>query len=193
MTTNPETTKAARATSAQEWKAVRREGELIELPSGRMARLRPVALMELFKLGRIPNSLMKIVAQLTHSESVEPMVGSIEKSIQSIEEFSKLLDLLTCSCFVEPRVTEDDPGDDEIHVDDVTFEEKSFVLEYSQTPARAVRNFRLQQTLIAGVVSDSEKLQAAPKPDNGDSRPLGSLPIRRGGEPLRDMDLEQTA
>lgn len=147
--------------------------------------------MELFKLGKIPDSLMKIVAQLTHSEAVEPMVGSVEKSMESIGEFSKLLDLLTVSCFVEPRVTEGEPGDDEIHVDDVTFEEKSFVLEYSQTPARAVRNFRLQQQIIDGVTQSQQGLRPAPQHSNGGNRPLGEMASGQRSELLRDVDSEQ--
>ncbi len=145
-------------TEAREWRALRENGYKAELPSGHVARLRPVSLAEMVKNGRIPNALTSIAAEAISN------VGagiSTETIINLTNDVTDFLHLVTVASFVEPRVViletpEDTPPEGAISIWDVSLEDQAFVLQLTGAPTRALESFRKKQ---AGNVGSEPPVQ----------------------------------
>jgi hypothetical protein len=193
MTTDTMQTKLSRVSSAEQWRALHDEGEEVDFPSGLVARIRPAALTQLFLSGKIPDSLLRAVARLTHQEGLESAVGpDLDIVRANITEVAELLEILSLECFLEPRCVRSNPGKGEITVKHLSFEDQEFLLRYSQAPARTVRTFRLEQTLINQSVPSFEGFRDAAKSDFERFRSLGSVPTGQRSELLGELAREQT-
>jgi len=145
-------------TSAGEWRALRENGYKAELPSGHVARLRPVSLAEMVKNGRIPDTLTKIAAEAISN------IGagiSTETIITLTNDVTDFLHLVTVASFVEPRVVilknpDETPPDGTISIWDVSLEDQAFVLQLTGAPTRALESFRKKQ---AGNVGSEPPVQ----------------------------------
>ncbi len=113
-------------TSAAEWKA----GEIVQLPSGKVAKLRrPDALSLLLRDGRLPDALGPLIFG---GKNDGTGVGSIELTPESLTALVPILDQLAVACFVEPRVIEKSagPGDDGLLPSDIAFNDKLFLFQW---------------------------------------------------------------
>jgi hypothetical protein len=166
------------ATSAAAWSAPRREGMLIELPSGNVARLRrALDLVFLLKTGQIPNPLANVVNNMIRKQSAEfPMKDMDEKALQQMLE---LVEQTCVQCFLEPKVAipprveikhEDgtvnkiadpawDPPEDTISIDDLDMKDKFFVFGFVQGGSADLKTFREQSTPSVDTVQDGEGVQ----------------------------------
>jgi hypothetical protein len=183
------TTEQKQVTSAAAWSAPRREGMIVELPSGNVARLRrSIDLMYLLKTGQIPNPLAGIVQNMIKQQNAAfPMKDMDEKALQ------QMLDLVenTCvQCFVEPRVEiperidseiEEDgkmvpvkianpawePSEGAISIDDLNAKDKFFVFGFVQGGTTDLRPFRDQPEQAVDAAQDGDGVQPEAEPTAG--------------------------
>lgn len=127
-------------TSAKEWRALRQEGVLIELPSGMTARLRPVSLIDLWAAGQIPDGLTTLVSELLTKGQVTEMVEAGQKSLDALV---KLYTIVAKSAFLTPAVVDKARDNaEEIEIGDLTTEDREFVLRFANSPSAELRSFR---------------------------------------------------
>lgn len=138
------TPKILQATSGKEWRKMREQGVLVDLPSGFVARLRPIGLMALFSTGKIPDNLTPLVAELVTAERVDSR-NAIQKATESMMAITQLYDLVCKECFLEPKVVDNPKSDDEISLADIPDEDKQYVLAVANAPSIALRSFRDEQ------------------------------------------------
>jgi hypothetical protein len=93
-------------TPASEWQVTTYEGELVELPSGRVVRLRKTyGLIEMMRTGAIPNPLRGHVDKMLSNSTG----GAVNLSSDDLDQEStvQLVDMMTSQMpeiFIEPRV-----------------------------------------------------------------------------------------
>ncbi len=129
-------------TSGRLWRQPREEGVAITLPSGHVARLRPVALDVMIAHGELPDLLTPLAAKTLWTEIEAKEIGdTAELATGTIELFN----LVCRAAFVSPRVVDDPQADDEIGLADIAFEDKSAVFQLCIQGARALELFRERQ------------------------------------------------
>lgn len=132
-----------KVTSAKEWRRLREEGAIVQLPTGVSARLRPVSLSELARKGRIPNTLLSVVSE-TITRVDGPQKGNARSNLEKIEATDELNKIIIESVFLDPKIVDDPKEDNEISYYDVSEIDKEFVLTWAQAPSREVRGFRYE-------------------------------------------------
>lgn len=118
-------------TTAAQWKS----GEIVQLPSGKVAKLRrPDALSLLLHNGRLPDALGPLIFG---GKNEEAGVAEIELTPESLTALVPILDQLAVACFVEPRVVEParseksaGPGDEVLVPSDIAFNDKLFLFQW---------------------------------------------------------------
>lgn len=144
-------------TTAAVWKLARKEGEIITLPSGNVARLRPVSLDILITSGTMPDMLTPVAAKTLWSDE-----GTDYNDIAALPEMAKgfadLVNFVVPAAFIEPVVVEKDkkPGTDQISIEDVEFGDKVAVFNLATSGAATLRKFREQQARNVEDVPDNE-------------------------------------
>lgn len=152
-------------TSAEEWSELYTKGVVVQLPSGMVARLRPIGVESLVRSGRIPDDLSPLAAmtiwrgQPTDDQIMRFGKGSID-----------LINIIAEAAFMEPRVVIDgesrEVGPGELSIDHVDLADKTFILSFVSAPAAALRSFRRKQegdvaTIHAGEDPESEAVRAS--------------------------------
>lgn len=141
-------------TSAAAWRKPREEGFLITLPSGNVARLRPVALDVLITSGKLPDMLTPIAAKTLWVEEDVTAVGEIPELAKG---FAELVNFVLPAAFLEPVVIADgEPGAGEIHIEDIDFSDKVAVFNLVTSGAASLGKFREQQTRSLDTVPDGK-------------------------------------
>lgn len=159
--------KDLKLTPAKQWRKLREEGELYELPfSGHVARLRSVALDTMLLKGEIPNQLKAVTAEILWAASDDVQSQDIEQLVETAQAGMELLEWVCKACFVEPKVV-DGPetalADDEISIEDIELGDKNAVLHFALAPTSALRRFREEQGGALGPVPDGENGEPATK------------------------------
>ncbi|KAB2853140.1 MAG: hypothetical protein F9K46_18605 [Anaerolineae bacterium] len=117
---------SANITTAAQWKS----GEMVQLPSGKVAKLRrPDALSLLLHDGRLPDALGPLIFG---GKNERAGVAEIEFTPESLTALVPILDQLAVACFVEPRVNEKSVGqrDDVLVPSDIAFNDKLFLFQW---------------------------------------------------------------
>ena len=127
-------------TSGTEWRKMREQGEVVELPSGNTARLRPVALSELIHLGRIPNQLFEFSYALMSGEF--EATDSPEQRLEQLRQYSQLSEIICKAAFLEPKIVDEPEADSEITFFDLDENDASFVVAWARSPQLTLENFR---------------------------------------------------
>lgn len=138
------------------WRRARIEGYVVPLPSGRIAKLRPVALDQLLKAGKIPDMLTPITAR---SIWLETESSQIADEAELSKKFIELIDFIVPLAMLEPKVVEDPKKDDEISIDDIDFMDKLGIFNLATQPSEMLRNFRDQQNRRMVPALDGEDLR----------------------------------
>jgi len=123
-------------TSGKEWRQRRVEGWLETLPSGNVARLRTVSLLDFVNRGEIPDPLSAAVAE---------MLGGKSKDIGDFENFKQFAGLAAFVCrqaFVLPRIVDDPKADDEVSILDIDFADQRYVFNIVQKEILMLAPFR---------------------------------------------------
>lgn len=145
------------SSSALEWRKAREIGELVPLPSGLSARLRPADLMKMVKLGRIPDLLSPIAAKMVWSEQEPEEIG---QTLDMAMEYYDLINIVLPAIFVYPKIVTDDGAelaDDEIILADVGPDDRVIAFNLAISGVSAMRNFRERQAEFMATVSDIDQ------------------------------------
>lgn len=161
-------------TSGRAWRKPREVGEIVTLPSGNVARLRPVAVDALLAAGRIPDLLSGIAAKTLWAETD---TASIAEQAEQAKGFADLINLIVPLAMLEPRVVAEPTGDGEIALDDVEFSDKIAVFQLSTGGSTVLKSFREQQARVVATVPDGEDVQPATEPPGGGERPVDGATV----------------
>lgn len=156
-------------TPGSAWRKPREQGEIVTLPSGNVARLRPVAVDALLAAGRIPDLLSGIAAKALWTETG---TASIAEQAEQAKGFADLINLIVPLAMLEPRVVDAPEGDGEISLDDVEFSDKIAIFQLATGGSTLLRTFRRDQEKRLAVVPDGEDVQPATEPLGGGERPV---------------------
>lgn len=141
-------------TSAATWRVARRDGYIITLPSGNVAKLRPVALDVLITSGKMPDILTPLAAKMLW---VEEEIADIAKVPEMARGFADLVNFVLPAAFMEPVVVIDrEPKEGEIHIADIDFEDKVAIFNLVTSGATVMTKFREQQARNVESVPDGE-------------------------------------
>jgi hypothetical protein len=136
------TEKVTSVTSATQW----RSAQLVEFPSGNVAKLRKVSITAMLAFGHIPNTLLGVARQFT-TKGVD-----VDEAVQDPErfgEFVKFTHFVALQAFVEPKVNLDPDAkldDDEISILDLDDTDLLFVLHWTQGAIEKLKPFRQEPT-----------------------------------------------
>jgi hypothetical protein len=127
-------------TSVDEWRARNRPQE-VELPSGCVALLQKVNLLDLVVQGSIPTTLLVEAAEIAQDRN-----GSLSmlQSPERVKELSGLLNPLVKAAFVEPKVG-DESTTDQLSVDEIDTADKLAILKWCNEGVDALLPFRGEQ------------------------------------------------
>lgn len=146
-------------TSGRAWRKPREEGFIINLPSGNVAKLRPVALDRLVLTGRIPDLLSPVAAEALWVQTNE---AEMKGQGELLKRYTELVNLIVPFALMEPRIVESPTGDDEITLDDLDFTDKVAIFQVATQPATVLKRFREQQAGSLVAVHDSQDDGATP-------------------------------
>lgn len=159
-------------TSGASWRKDREEGELIELPSGNLARLRAVSPLALVASGNIPDMLTPLVAQVLSQgvdatqETIDRVIAGIEsentgapdvaEAFAGLKRMTSAFDAICAAVFVSPRIVEQPTADDEISADDLDLADKLHAVHIATQPLEVLRRFRYEPDADVAAVHDGE-------------------------------------
>lgn len=150
-----EKTPELQATPASDWKKDA-EGTLMELPSGKVARLRRRSIFALMKAGQIPNELRAIVQNFISSPQ-----GARAVAGENFEAMFQLIDVVAKACFVYPKLVdegENELDDDEVYVSDIEFDDKLYVYLWSAGEVSSLEAFREEQNSSISTAFDGKSV-----------------------------------
>lgn len=163
-------------TTASAWRKPR-EGVELRVPSGNVCLVRPTTGLDSFvRSGRIPNSLMPFVEKAM-AKGKPPTTADMEMTPELLSDLMNLMDQVTIDMVISPvvkRIPQDEKGEDLplsqrpegdfLWVDDIDFEDKTFIFNYAVGGTRDVKKFRRELGEYVGAVPGSEDLDLPPKP-----------------------------
>lgn len=143
------------------WRQPRTEGYIVQLPSGNVARLCPVALDVLVGNGTIPDLLSPLAAKTLWTETEQ---AAIAADPQLALDYMSLINCIVPAAMLDPLVVDNPTADNEIALADLDFSDKIFVFNLAIGPVEALRRFRQQQAqrLYAVQNGDGNGEQAEP-------------------------------
>ncbi len=127
------------------WRTKQREGVVVELPSGMIARVRGVQPDMVIRMGRLPDGLTPLIAKLMENRRADPDAEDLLP--KTLEELSQQLEFMraVCECaLLEPRIVVDPQADDEIAYDDLEWADKELLAQMVLVPLTRLEQFRYQ-------------------------------------------------
>ncbi len=152
------TKQTLKPTTAAAWRKPREEGEVVPLPSGNYARLRPADLLQMIKSGTIPDLLSPIAAGAVWKEQDPEKIGD---SVEMAMQYHDLMAIVLPAIFVEPKVAMPgtEPGPDEIAIEDIDLSDRTLAFNLAIAGVGTMRQFRAEQIKRMESVPDSENLR----------------------------------
>lgn len=140
--------------SASSWKQKSGAGAPLRVPSGNVCLVRPVDLQVLLRRKFIPNSLMDVVTGAMQKKQA-PQVDEMTKDLdeERLVEVLQAMDDIVIFVVVEPKIApvpavdekgqEVEPRDEDVlYVDEVDYEDKTFIFQYAMGGTRDIERFR---------------------------------------------------
>lgn len=170
--------KLLRATSGSAWREPRQAGVPVQLPSGNIARLRPVEPQALLKQGEIIDILTPLVAKMLFqgadatAETIAQVIGDatagtddnpaqLQEAAARLADLERVCDIVCKAAFVDPRVVDEPQAENEIAPDDIELSDKVHVFTLALRGAAALRHFRYEPSADVESVPDE---QGQPQP-----------------------------
>lgn len=148
-------------TSASEWKTAKKQGQVIELPSGKRMRVkRTMSLMVLLKSGQIPNPLAGLVQDMISKGDKGIDMKNVD--LDALKQLLALADETVLKAAVEPRVQDlppDETDDDAISLEDIEPEDRMYIFTFAQGVAADLATFRTVESEVVARLSDGEGVQ----------------------------------
>ena len=141
------------------WRERRGAGELVELPSGNVARLRRVHVLDLAEQGQIPDPLVGMAAELV----------SGSKKALTAADLTRYVDVVNLVCraaFVEPTVG-DKGTNSQLAVGELEMGDRLAVYNWSHSGGR-LRKFRPEQAESVDAAQSGGGVRAEAGGDPGD-------------------------
>lgn len=176
-------------TSVSDWKAkaTGNKGMDIELPSGNVAKIKPIQITKLVEMDIFPDSLEQIISEKTRVgdkdevKAKAPDEDAVRKAMGSPKDLAKLMqsvDRITALAVLEPPVllgienVETDPDkpavwedipdeerdEDALYTDEVDLEDKMFIFQFCVGGTSDLERFREQFGAGLGIMGDGESL-----------------------------------
>lgn len=142
-----------KVTTGRKWRAESRKTYLIKLPSGNVARLRPVAMDVLITSGDLPDVLSTLAAQTLFDDMDFADIAEEGKTSKSYVE---LINHVVPAAFEDPQVVSDPQGDGEIGLSDIDWSDKVTVFQLALMPIDALQSFRDEQNRDVENVSNGD-------------------------------------
>jgi len=147
--------------SVAEWRA-RNGPQEVELPSGNVALLRRVHLLDLAAEGVIPATLVAEVEKLRDTSGTQFLQDQ-----KTVHEFREMLNAVAKATFVEPPLG-DEATEAQLGVDEVPFEDRLFVFNWCSGRVQQLEPFRAEPEGDVDASPDGEDVRAAAELDPGD-------------------------
>lgn len=161
-------------TSATEWR--KKSAEDLELPSGNVALVRRPGLRGLLAGGTIPDTLTPLVRaglEGKPEEVTKKLQDATRDDPDAIVKMMDMIDAITVATVREPKVYPipvDDDGDEiplddreeldsGLYVDEVDFEDKSFIFSFAVGGTRDLERFRQQTQELVGSLSSGQAVE----------------------------------
>ena len=122
----------------QEWRAAREQVEPKTLPSGQVAMLRRVHLLDLVEAGKIPDALSGLVLEVIDEGIKEP-------DLQDLTGYIEVVNLMAVAAFVDPPLVQGKGTDEALGVEEVSFQDRAAVFAWANEEAQKLRPFRKEQ------------------------------------------------
>jgi|GEM_PF-2656720 len=164
--------KLLRATAGSAWREPRQAGIPVQLPSGNIARLRPVEPQALLKQGEIIDILTPLVAKMlfqgadASAETIAQVIGDatagddnpaqLQEAATRLADLERVCDIVCKAAFVDPRVVDEPQAENEIAPDDIELADKVHVFTLALRGAAALRHFRYEPNADVESVPNSE-------------------------------------
>lgn len=132
-----------KVTSGAEWRKMREDGTPVQLPTGRVALLRPVTIEGLLLFGKVPDKLTTMVAKMIREGSYIPKED--EDILGTAKEFLELSTILLSEIFLSPKIVAKPKGENEISFFDVSPIDREFAIGWAQAPIVRIEPFRSEQ------------------------------------------------
>jgi hypothetical protein len=151
-------------TPASEWK-VNREGELLQLPSGKTARIVRIQLPALIAENLLGDSISVLAQQAVdrgqgmNQDEIRKMSDDPKKIQEALDAFDKI----AARCFAEPKVTyykdaagkliaDDDRDPDALYSDEIDIQDKIYLFQVVAGGTTDLQSFRKQfSESLAGI------------------------------------------
>lgn len=132
-----------KVTTGPEWRKAREEGVLVKLPTGHVAKLRPVTIESLLLFGKVPNQLTALVAEMIRNGQVVPKDN--EDVVGLAKEFLTLSTILVQEIFLSPKIVENPKANDEISFFDLSPVDREWAINWANAPIVSLEPFREEQ------------------------------------------------
>jgi hypothetical protein len=159
-------------TSSSAWRSTRKEGFVVELPSGNKARVRrTLDLFDLVRQGKVPNKLIKVVQQMMGGgrNMKEMNLSPEELDSETLQEMTKFIDVCCTRVMIEPRCMFPPDGDPEpelwdppegaISIFDLGEEDKLYLFHLAQGGVADIEKFRIEQKAALAALSNVNEVQ----------------------------------
>lgn len=150
-----------KVTAASDWRKPREEGYIMELPSGKVVRIRPINMATLLKLGKVPQGLVAVAIKVIMGEDTELPAP---QSLEDVQTYLKYYDAICESCLVYPKVVAQPTKDDEITLEDISSQDKVWLAGWLNRPAAELQSFCEKQASNVDSVDSKSTLTPAPEP-----------------------------
>lgn len=148
--------KEQQVTLGTHWRKPREEGYIITLPSGYAARLRPVQLDVMLATGDIPDILTPLVGKMLYEGADLDDAAELESLIESTAGMAELMGAVVRAAVIEPRIVDAPEQEDEIALEDISFEDRMVIFSLAIQPTRVLEKFCDQQGRDVEAVPDGE-------------------------------------
>ncbi len=143
-------------TSVGEWLEPYTEGVLVELRSMRKIKMKPVAMDELLRLGKIPDMLSSLAAKSLWD--VVPIDQAMENNFKTATELTELMSIIIPSCVIYPPIY---TGNDElpegmIKLEHLSLLDKLDIFQLALQPVDVLVRFRNKQIGSVADIQPSE-------------------------------------
>ncbi len=158
-------------TSSSAWRSARKEGFVVELPSGNKARVRrTLDLFDLVRTGRVPNKLIKVVQQMMGDKNMKEIsLAPEDLDGETLQEMTKFIDICCTRVMIDPRCMFPpadeaepelwDPPEGAISIYDLNEEDKLYLFHLAQGGVADVEKFRVEQKAALATLSNVEEVQ----------------------------------
>ena len=137
------------ATTVQAWREASKPDE-VTLPSGNVALLKPVSLLELVMIGLVPQTLVVGMRDINEKTLLD--------NPGKLAELQPVLNGLAQLAFVEPKVGKT-ATETQLGIDEVSMADKLFVFSWCNRRAQPLRPFRSKQDGDVEPVPDGQDVR----------------------------------